>query len=363
MDRIADEISRKLAQTYATRRNAAIDNRDRRVSAIHAAHPELAEYTREIDISGSALVLEVLDSGRPPLAGAQLKALEASRQALLAKLGIPSDYDVVKPVCSSCGDTGRVTVKTGSDPGICDCQTELRRVYLREASDLGSLASFCFANFDESLFDEHVNEKRDRADVSPRVQTQGVRNVCKKFVQSLGKSSPDSRDLLFTGMPGTGKTCMAACVANEAIDACLSVRYLPAPRMFDILGGYRALSASFRPDEDRFEEAERDYATILESRLLIIDDLGTESMKPATLPELLQILDQRHGAGLRTLFCTNAEPAALRDLYDERLWSRIIGRCTILRFFGDDLRLKAARDRRQLPRQLPQPPESQESIR
>ena len=104
----------------------------------------------------------------------------------------------------------------------------------------------------------------------------------------------------------------------------------------------------------RFEEAGRDYATILESRLLIIDDLGTESMKPATLPELLQILDQRHGAGLRTLFCTNAEPAALRDLYDERLWSRLIGRCTILRFFGDDLRLRAARTRRESARQLPQ---------
>ena len=282
MDRIAEETGRRLAQVFASRRLAAAENRDRRIDALHAAHPELAEYTREIAIAGSALVLEALDPSRTPLAGARLKALEVSRLALLRQIGIPLDYDTAKPTCESCGDTGWTLDKAGSAPRECDCHAGLRRDFLREASGLGSLALFRFSTFDESLFDEQVNEKRDRADVSPRVQMQGVRNVCRKFVQSLRTPSPDSRDLLFTGMPGTGKTCMAACVANETIDAGLSVRYLPAPRMFDILGGYRALSASFRPDEDRFEEAGRDYATILESRLLIIDDLGTESMKPAT---------------------------------------------------------------------------------
>ncbi len=344
MDRIAEETTARTAQVLALRRTGAGDARDRRVGGVHAAHPELAKIADELAIAGSALVLEAIDPARPTQARDRMIALEEARSTILREAAIPADYDHIRPVCSRCGDTGRL------DGGpFCSCRNELFRAFLLEASELGPLSSYSFDAFDDTLFDEQVNGTRDRADVSPRVQIQGIRNACQKFVLSMKKGTTDNRDLLFTGMPGTGKTCMAACVANAVMDSGLSVRYLPAPRLFAILDSYRTLCSSFRPDEDRLDEAERDYATILESRLLIIDDLGTEPLKAATLPDLLQILDQRHGAGLRTLFCTNAEPTSLQKLYDERLWSRMAGRCNILRFFGDDLRIRAARVRRRTP--------------
>lgn len=341
MDRITEEAERKLALTYASRRITVAAARDARIASIHAAHIELAELAREIAIAGSELVLEALDPTRPPQAHRRLQELESRRIEALKRAGLPDNYDQPRPICARCQDTGCL-----AGGGPCSCRDGLLRQSLRDASGLGPLVNCTFDAFDETIYDDQVNESRDRADVSPLVQMNGVHIACRRFVQDLKKQTPDLHDLLFTGMPGTGKTYMAACVANEAIDAGLSVMYLPAPRMFDILGAYRALCASFRPDEDRFEEAERDYSAILDSRLLIVDDLGTEPLKSATLPELLQILDHRHGAGLRTLFCTNAALSSLRELYDERLRSRLIGRCTILRFFGDDLRMRAVRTRK-----------------
>ncbi|MBP7402700.1 MAG: ATP-binding protein [Clostridia bacterium] len=347
MDRIAEETERRIAQAYALRRQAAADAVAGRIASLHAAHPALADIDRAIAVAGSELVLESLGPVPDRSSGAQdrLHGLAAQKEVLLRGLGIDPSYDRPARVCGDCADTGTLS---GGEP--CPCRGALRTRLLTEASGLGSLASCTFDVQDKNLFDDRVNENRDKADVSPRVQWNGVRIACRTFAAETGDGDAGVRDLLLVGSPGTGKTFMAASIANEVIARGRSVRYLPAPAMFDILGNYRTLCSSFRPDEERFEDAERDRAVILESRLLVVDDLGTESVPPHTaLPELLNILDRRHGDSLRTVFCTNVDLKTLQRHYDERLWSRIIGRCTVLRFIGDDLRLRALRMRRPAP--------------
>ncbi len=355
MDRIANETARQVAQVYASLRQQAADAVERRIQAVHAAHPEVAGLDRALALAGAELVLH---SVQPDARIAQdtrrrLRVLAQERHEALSRLGLPADYDRPLPQCPQCGDTGFITEDTP-----CDCRLTYERRFLAAASGLGPLVDSTFANQDDRLFEDRIQAERDQADVSPREQLRGVRTVCRTFADAVGTGdSARVRDLLLVGRPGTGKTYMAASIANRVIDLGRSVRYLPAPLMFEQLSVFRALSASFRPDESRLEEAEFDRDIILGSRLLIIDDLGTETIQAHTLPEFLHILDTRHGAGLRTVFATNVDLQTLRQHYDERLWSRLIGRCTVLRLLGADLRLAAARSAaRERRRDRPAPP-------
>ncbi len=343
MDRIAEETEHRIAQTYAALRQKANDAVAGRIRTVHAAHPELAELDRALSQAGSELLLRSLspDPSEADAARHRLRTLQERRLDLVSQLKLDPAYDRPNPTCSLCGDTGKT--KEGV---VCTCQDRLRSKYLTEASELGSLVTCTFDVHDDSLFEDAVRTDRDKADVSPRVQIQGIRAACRSYAREAAAGG-EARDLLLVGSPGTGKTFMAACIANELIAHGCSVLYLPAPVLFERLANHRTLSASFRPDEDRLEEAEREREAILETRLLVVDDLGTESIQTHTLPEFLQILDHRHGAGLRTVFSTNVDLQTLRQHYDERLWSRLIGHCTVLRFIGEDLRLRTARIRRQ----------------
>ena len=83
---------------------------------------------------------------------------------------------------------------------------------------------------------------------------------------------------------------------------------------------------------------------ILNVELLIIDDLGTEKQIATRYEEMLEILNTREMHGrkrpCKTIITTNMTPQNLFDTYGERVASRILGTFDVLRFCGDDIRLK-----------------------
>ena len=86
------------------------------------------------------------------------------------------------------------------------------------------------------------------------------------------------------------------------------------------------------------------YENILNTDLLIIDDLGTEYMNSLKFAELFNIINSRilyqNNHCTKTIISTNLNLQNLFSTYDERIISRIIGYYNICRFFGDDIRLK-----------------------
>ena len=86
------------------------------------------------------------------------------------------------------------------------------------------------------------------------------------------------------------------------------------------------------------------YKSILESDLLIIDDLGTESLNSMKLSELFTILNTRilnlNHKPTKTIISTNLNINDIFNNYEERIGSRIAGYYDIYCFFGDDLRFK-----------------------
>lgn len=86
------------------------------------------------------------------------------------------------------------------------------------------------------------------------------------------------------------------------------------------------------------------YKSILESDLLIIDDLGTESLNTMKLSELFTIINTRilnlNNKITKTIISTNLNINDIFKKYEERIGSRIAGYYDLYYFIGDDLRFK-----------------------
>ena len=84
--------------------------------------------------------------------------------------------------------------------------------------------------------------------------------------------------------------------------------------------------------------------SVLGCDLLIIDDLGTESLNSMKLSELFNIINTRilnlNQKITKTIISTNLSIKDIFNNYEERIGSRIAGYYDIYCFFGDDLRFK-----------------------
>lgn len=78
--------------------------------------------------------------------------------------------------------------------------------------------------------------------------------------------------------------------------------------------------------------------------LLVIDDLGTESMNSMKFTELFTLINTRllnqNNKITKTIISTNLGLDNLAETYGERIVSRFIGNYNICYFFGDDIRFK-----------------------
>ena len=86
------------------------------------------------------------------------------------------------------------------------------------------------------------------------------------------------------------------------------------------------------------------YDNIINVDLLVIDDLGVESLNSVKISELFNIinarlLNQSHQVK-KTIISTNLNMNNLFDTYGERIFSRIAAYYNVCRFFGDDIRLR-----------------------
>ncbi|MDR3121313.1 MAG: ATP-binding protein [Clostridiales bacterium] len=332
------DVYRRIESVLETRRVNARRALDEKRTRAFAQCPELENIEYELSRIGVSYNRKLLD-GDLTVGGAQAgiaedgAALNDRRAELFGSLGLPTDYFALAPECPLCADTGYVTGARGL-PERCSCFRQMLLDSLADASNLPAAGDASFERFDETLFSDRADEKKYGQPVSPRENIKRIRDSAQRFVRAF-KDGP-AENLYFFGQSGTGKTFMAAAIANALTDMGVTVLYQSAPALFNIITEYRMRAVR---DEDYRDTV---YRRILDAELLIIDDLGTESMTNARYSEFVTLLNERlagGGAVKRTIISTNMELAALRRLYDERIFSRIVGTFKIIYFFGDDLRL------------------------
>ena len=129
---------------------------------------------------------------------------------------------------------------------------------------------------------------------------------------------------------------MSNCIANELLKKGKTVLYQTAPVLLESVINYKMSKNKSLIDNI--------YNSVLNCDLLIIDDLGTESLNSMKLSELFTILNTRilnlNNKITKTIISTNLDINDIFRIYEERIGSRIIGYYDIYRFFGEDLRFK-----------------------
>lgn len=294
-----------------------------RTKEVHAKAPALLEIEHSIAECSVASARKFFDGDEAAISELkqQIAALRARKADILKSLGYPADY--LQPVytCPDCKDTGYIN-------GVrCHCFTQQAIDLIYTQSNIKDiLAKENFSNF---TFDYYSNDKTDpTTGLTPLETAQKAYATCQNFIKNFEKTFSN---LYLYGKTGTGKTFLSNCVAKELLDKGHSVIYFTAFQLFDILS---------KGIFDKDNKAIAAHQNIFDCDLLIIDDLGTELANSFTTSQFFLCLNERMLRKKSTIISTNLKIEEIADIYSERVFSRILSCYTIIKMFGDDIRIE-----------------------
>jgi DNA replication protein DnaC len=183
---------------------------------------------------------------------------------------------------------------------ICTCrQQDLLQASHQQLFRLSNLDAFQRMTFDTFNPKGHVGLSSDQITSLTYAYNQGTR-----FAQE------PKGWLLFTGGFGSGKTHLAASIANVVVIHGTPTLFLTVPDLLDWLRfSYGSPENSF---ESRFEE-------IRNIELLVLDDLGTQNATPWAQEKLFQIINHRYVNRLPTVLTTNQDLEEIEGRIRSRL--------------------------------------------
>ena len=219
----------------------------------------------------------------------------------------------------------------------CDREEESLRKEKEEADHIRRLREECFItsrNLINCTFDRVIAP--DRQEVI----------IAKNFVKNLKELSKDNNGLIFHGNVGTGKTYLAACIANKIIeDYQIRVKMRNIPQIINDI------------EKGGFDIDKNDYYRKLSSvSLLILDDFGIERNTEYVNEMVYQIINTRYESKKPTIISTNIPLGLImegsNDIDKERIYSRLREMCIPVQIAGKDIRTELGRKKLRETRDL-----------
>lgn len=318
--RTKDELFRAAQREIAARRQYAVMQAETARRAAFSANPTLAEaddarMRAGLSLARTAALGGDIDAARAALDAADKAACDAAQAA-----GFHEEAFAPKFRCPLCQDTGM----RGGVPCTCvaDAARRLRREEINAASPLGLCQ---FSTFDVTRYpDIHVSNFT----VTVRTYMTMLLDYSKNYAAKFG---PKSKNLLFMGSSGLGKTHLALAIADAVLENGHDVLYTSSA----------ALAARLGREHFDYSSGDEWLTACQEADLLILDDLGTEYITPLTISVLYELINTRMLTERPTIYTTNiTDTSVLTARYTEKVASRILGGCKQFLFLGDDQRRK-----------------------
>lgn len=329
---MSNSILKDLLKEYDTKKINAEKKADLNKKLIFEKYPELEEIENKLNSIGIESAKAILSSNNPNILSElnlNIQTLKNTKNELLKKYNISESDLLPNYDCKYCKDTGYIT--SDNSTVMCTCLKQKLINSLYNKSNIYNLDKENFNTFNINLYSEEINKEKYKSDISPKENILKIKNIVTSFINNF--DDLNEKNLLFTGNTGLGKTFLSNCIAKELINKGKIVIYQTAPVMLDSIIDYRFGKNNI---SDEY------YNDLINCDLLIIDDLGTESINSLKFTELFNIINTRllnqNNKSLKTIISTNLTLQNLFSNYDERIVSRIVGYYNICRFFGNDIR-------------------------
>lgn len=322
-----------LLHDYEQKRIKANILLEDRKKELYSKYPELSDIENEINLLSLKKINLILSSNLSEIEeiNSKIENLKDKKNKLLKQYNINDNF--LQPIyeCNKCKDTGYIIKNDKSI--MCSCLKQ--RLFNLEYNkcNIGNLDSENFSTFSLEYYSDEINAEKYGLPISPRENVKRIKELSINFINNF--DDPKQKNLLFTGDTGLGKTFLCNCIAYELLQKGKTVLYQTAPVMIDSIINYRF---SKLPSNNNIIEH------ILNVDLLIIDDLGTETLNTMKLTELFTIINSRilnqNNKITKTIISTNLSLRDLFSIYNERIGSRFVGHYDICKFVGDDIRFK-----------------------
>lgn len=272
-------------------------------------YEEIEDSISSVSVDGFLSLINRPDEGTTPDSiRRKLSALRESKILLLTKNGYPPDYLEPTYDCPLCKDTGFIEREK------CLCFKKRVTTLLYAQSNLGGTLDD--ENFSHLSYEYYQGEDL----LAFQKAVDSARNFINKF--------PSGLNLLFYGKVGSGKTFLSKCITKELIDKGFSVLYFSSGSLTDFFFNKYSGPEGITTDD------------IYTCDLLIIDDLGTEAPNNTVISKFYGLLDSRLSNKRSTIISTNLDLTSLRDIYSERVLSRIAYSYEILNINCPDIRIQ-----------------------
>ena len=311
------EIFDKAQAILTLRRKKAETENEERIREINEKIPQIREINEVIFNTGKELI-SIISNGKGKDISDKVEQLkqynlgaQAMSRKILAEYGYPEDYLDMHYTCPKCCDRGY----NGSK--FCDC---FKTICGKLAADeLNKNSQLSLSSFDSFSLAYSSGENYS-----------AMKKILEYTMQYAATFTPDSKSILMFGQTGLGKTHLSLAIANKVLEKGYGVIYDSA---INIL-------RSIEKEHFSHDHSSEMIDLVMDTDLLILDDLGTEYETPFYNATIYNIINTRLNRRKPSIISTNLDFSGISRRYDKRVMSRIISEYSCLEFKGEDVRLQ-----------------------